>query len=188
MAFATPCITKSCISRSRLGVRRAGMPAWGPAWRRALGRRPGTWREHWRCILSVAVCCRRPCRIYGRRGEKALARSAYREAVGYFEQALRALPQLPETRGTREQAIDLRLAQRSALNPSGDFGRSMAYLREAESLVAALDDPRRLGQVSLYLSVHFSFMGAYDQAIATAPRALALATASGDAVLHALAN
>ncbi|HLB78545.1 MAG TPA: hypothetical protein VJO72_16060, partial [Candidatus Dormibacteraeota bacterium] len=121
-------------------------------------------------------------------GEKALARSAYREAVGYFEQALRALPQLPETRGTREQAIDLRLALRSALNPSGDFGRSMAYLREAESLVAAFDDPRRLGQVSLYLSVHFSFMGAYDQAIATAQRALALATASGDAVLHALAN
>ena len=121
-------------------------------------------------------------------GEKALARSAYREAVGYFEQALRALPQLPETRGTREQAIDLRLALRSALNPSGDFGRSLAYLREAESLAAALDDPRRLGQVSLYLSVHFYFMGAYDQAIATAQRALALATASGDAVLHALAN
>ena len=121
-------------------------------------------------------------------GEKALARSAYREAVGYFEQALKALPQLPETRGTREQAIDLRLALRSALNPSGDFGRSMAYLREAESLAAALEDPLRLGQVSLYLSVHFYFMGAYDQAIATAQRALALATASGDAVLHALAN
>jgi tetratricopeptide (TPR) repeat protein len=31
-------------------------------------------------------------------------------------------------------------------------------------------------------------MGAYDQTIATAQRALALATASGDAVLHALAN
>ena len=30
-------------------------------------------------------------------GEKAMARSAYREAVGYFEQALSALPHLPET-------------------------------------------------------------------------------------------
>ena len=48
-------------------------------------------------------------------GEKALARSAYREAVGCFEQALSALPHLPETRDTREQAIDLRLALRSAL-------------------------------------------------------------------------
>ena len=55
-------------------------------------------------------------------GEKALARSAHREAVGYFEQALSALPHLPEQRDTREQAIDLRLALRSALLPSGDFG------------------------------------------------------------------
>ena len=121
-------------------------------------------------------------------GEKAMARSAYREAVGYFEQALSALPHLPETRDTREQAIDLRLALRSALLPSGDFGRILAYLREAEALAAALDDPRRLGQVSLFLSDHFRLMGAYDQAIAAAQRALALATASGDVVLQALAN
>ena len=77
-------------------------------------------------------------------------------------------------------------ARRSAR--SGDFGRILAYLREAEALAAALDDPRRLGQVSLFLSHHFHFMGAYDQAIAAAQRALALATASGDVVLQALAN
>ena len=81
-------------------------------------------------------------------GEKAMARSAHREAVGYFEQALSALPHLPEQRDTREQAIDLRLALRSALRPSSDFGRILAYLREAEALAEALDDPRRLGQVS----------------------------------------
>jgi predicted ATPase len=48
-------------------------------------------------------------------GEKTMARSAHREAVGYFEQALSALPHLPEHRDMREQAIDLRLALRSAL-------------------------------------------------------------------------
>ena len=121
-------------------------------------------------------------------GEKALARSAHREAVGYFEQALSALQHLPEQRDTREQAIDLRLALRSALLPSGDSGRILAYLREAEALAAALDDPRRLGQVSVFLSTHFYHRGAYDQAIAAGQRALALATASGDVVLHALAN
>ena len=88
-------------------------------------------------------------------GEKAMTRSAYREAMGYFEQALSALPHLPETRDTREQAIDLRLALRSALLPSGDFGRILATLREAEALAEALDDPRRLGQVSVFLSFHF---------------------------------
>jgi class 3 adenylate cyclase/tetratricopeptide (TPR) repeat protein len=127
--------------------------------------------------------------VYGRQaGEKAMARSAYREAVGYFEQALSVLPHLPEQRDTREQAIDLRLALRSALRPFGDFGRILAALREAESLAAALDDPRRLVQVSVSLSLHFYLMGAYAQAIATAQRALALVTASGEIVLHALAN
>jgi hypothetical protein len=78
---------------------------------------------------------------YGRQaGEKAMARSAHREAVGYFEQALSAVAPLPETRDTREQAIDLRVALRSALWPSGDLGRILACVREAESLAGS---PRR---------------------------------------------
>jgi class 3 adenylate cyclase/tetratricopeptide (TPR) repeat protein len=121
-------------------------------------------------------------------GEKTMERSAYREAVGYFEQALRALSHLPEQPDTLEQAIDLRLALRTALRPLGDSGRILAALREAESLAAALDDPRRQGQVSRFLAAHFYLVGAHDQAIAAAQRALTFATAGGDVVLHALAN
>jgi tetratricopeptide (TPR) repeat protein len=108
--------------------------------------------------------------------------------VGYFEQALSALSHLPETRNTQEQAIDLRFALRSALGPFGDLGRILALLREAEALAADLDDPRRLGQVSDFLSRNFYFIGVYDQAIAAAQRALALATASGEVTLQALAH
>ena len=61
-------------------------------------------------------------------------------------------------------------------------------LREAEALAVSLDDPRRLGQVSLSLSNHFYFMGTYGQAIAAAQRALALATAHGETVLQARAH
>src|SRR5262249_21592383 len=127
--------------------------------------------------------------IYCRQaGEKAMVRSAYREAVGYFEQALRALPHLPETRDAHEQAIDLRLALRTALTPAGDMERIFVSLREAEALAAALDDPRRLTQVLLCLSRAFSQRGAQAQAIAAAQRALALAMDSGEVVLHALAH
>jgi hypothetical protein len=45
--------------------------------------------------------------LRGEEREKAKARSADREAVGSFEQALRARPHLPEQRNTVEQAIDL---------------------------------------------------------------------------------
>jgi tetratricopeptide (TPR) repeat protein len=133
-------------------------------------------------VWDKALACSRQA------GEKAMTRPAYREAVGYLEQALSAVPQLPETRDTRAQAIYLRLALRSALLPSGNTGRVLAYLREAESLAEAFDDPRRLGQVSALLSNHFRGMGAHDQAIPTAQRTLVLAMASGDVVLHALAN
>lgn len=122
-------------------------------------------------------------------GEKAMARSAHRQAVGYLEQALSALAHLPEARETREQAVDLRLALRTALFPSGDAGRILAVLHEAEVLAEALDDPHRLGQVCGFLSIHFlNVMGAYAQATAAAQRALALATASGDGLLQAMAN
>ena len=126
---------------------------------------------------------------YGRQaGARAHGRAAFSEAVAAFEQALQALTHLPETRDTMEQAIDLRLALRSALYPAGDLGRILACLRATEALAEALNDPRRLGQVSLFLSNHFRLMGMYDQAIGAAQRALALATAGGDVVQHALTN
>jgi class 3 adenylate cyclase/tetratricopeptide (TPR) repeat protein len=134
------------------------------------------WGEVWTKALAY---CRQA-------GEKAMARSAHREAVGYFEEALRAIEYLPGTRDTQEQAIDLRLALRSALLPSGNLGRILAILHEAEPLAVALADSRRLAQVSHFLTVHFSIIGVYDRAIAAGERAIAMA--SGDVVLHALAN
>jgi class 3 adenylate cyclase/tetratricopeptide (TPR) repeat protein len=121
-------------------------------------------------------------------GQLALERSAYREAVASFERALEAVPHLPPNRTTMEQAIDLRLALRTALRPLADLGRILTVLREAESLAVTLDDPRRLGRVSIFLSIHFRFMGEYDYAIAAGQRALTLATASSDAAMQALAN
>ena len=84
--------------------------------------------------------------------------------------------------------MDLRLALRSALLPSGDWERVLMLLREAESLATALEDSRRLEQVLLFLSLYFYLMGVYDQSITAGQRALALATTSGDVVMHALAN
>jgi tetratricopeptide (TPR) repeat protein len=112
-------------------------------------------------------------------GTKAMARSAYREAVTAFEQALGALPQLPESRARQEQAIDLRLDLRSALLPLGDEARMVDYICAAEPLAEALGDPRRLALISYHLCWSFMAMEDYARAIAAGQRALALATASG---------
>src|SRR5262249_34712174 len=84
-------------------------------------------------------------------GARAVGRSANRDAVRCFEQALAALQHLPESRRTLEQAIDLRLDLRTALFPLGESERIFGYLGEAERMVRAIDDQRRLGQLFAYL-------------------------------------
>jgi len=117
---------------------------------------------------------------YGQQaGTRATTRSAYREGVAYFEQALAALAQLPECRDTLVQAIDLRFDLRNALLPLDEHARIFDHLRAAETLAERLDDPQRLGWIACYLCFYFSVMGEHDRAIAAGQRALALATTGG---------
>ena len=60
-------------------------------------------------------------------GEKALERSAHREAVRRYEQALEALQQLPQTPAASATAIDLHLAMRTALIPLGESARIFTH-------------------------------------------------------------
>jgi class 3 adenylate cyclase/tetratricopeptide (TPR) repeat protein len=121
-------------------------------------------------------------------GAKAFARSANREAVAYLEQALTALAHLPETRETLEQAIDLRFGIRSSLFPLGEVEAMLSTLREAERLAKALDDSRRLGWVSVYMSQYSWVTGHLIEARAFGEHAGAIAETLGDSSLQAVAN
>jgi tetratricopeptide (TPR) repeat protein len=121
-------------------------------------------------------------------GARAFTRSANREAVACFEQALATLQHLPESRTTREQALDLWLDLRTALFALGELERMRDTLREAETLAEALDAPRRLGWVSIAMSHSFWLMGDQDRAIASSQRALALAEALSDGGLRIMAT
>jgi len=112
-------------------------------------------------------------------GVRVAARSAYREAVAYFEQALAALEHLPKHRATLEQAIDLRLDLRNVLFPLDEHARIFDHLRAAEALTERLDDPQRFGWIACYLCISFSAMSEHDRAIAAGQRALTLGTTSG---------
>jgi tetratricopeptide (TPR) repeat protein len=119
-------------------------------------------------------------------GVKAFARSAHREAVACFEQALGALQHLPESQDTLAQAIDLRFDLRQALFPLGELGRILDDLRQAASLAETLGDQRRLGRVYSYMTNHYRVVGEYDRAVASGLRALALATDLGDVALQVM--
>ena len=122
---------------------------------------------------------------YGRQaGEKAMARSAHREAVTHFEQALSALPHLPERRETHEQAIDLRITLRHALFALGHHKQLLDHLRQAETLAEALDDQGRLGRVVAFMTEYFRTRGEAERALAFGQRAFSIAEALGDFALQ----
>ncbi len=121
-------------------------------------------------------------------GTRAAARSANREAVAYFEQALEVLAHLPDDRPLGEQAIDLHFALRSALQPLGEFSGALDHLRAAEELAKTLGDELRLGRALAYMANHFWWMGDHERAVSCGQRARGLAEALDDRPLQTLAN
>jgi tetratricopeptide (TPR) repeat protein len=121
-------------------------------------------------------------------GAKAMERSAAREAVGCYEQALAALAHVPEHRARQEQAIDLRIDLRRARAVLGQHARILDDLHTAAMLAEALDDSRRLGRVSVHMADCFMAAGQYDRAMASSQRALVLAAATGDSGTHTWAH
>lgn len=121
-------------------------------------------------------------------GVKAGTRSAYREAVTYFEQALEVLTHLPESRDTLGQAIDLRLDLRGPLQLLGELGRIPDLLRDAATLAEALGDQRRLGRILDRLCTISWQMGDYGPALAFGQRAMAISMSLGDVRLQFNAN
>ena len=113
-------------------------------------------------------------------GQKAGIRSANREAVTYFEQALDALGHLPEDRETLELGVDLRLELRPSLLTLGEQERIVEHLSQAESLAEELGDKWRIGRVLADMSVYFLREGEPERAVNAGERALAVATEMGD--------
>jgi class 3 adenylate cyclase/tetratricopeptide (TPR) repeat protein len=121
-------------------------------------------------------------------GCKAMGRSAYREAVTYFDRALASLEHLPKSRHVLEQAIDLRLDLRNALFPLEELDRLQENLHAAESLAEALGDQRRLGRIYSYMVHYYTLMGDREKATESSRRGLNLAQGLGDYALQVQLN
>lgn len=115
---------------------------------------------------------------------RAAMRSAYTEALASFEDALRALARVPESREAKVQAIDLRLDSRAVLAPLGRYGQILDYMREAETLANELGDRRRLGLVLADLGARLRNVGDHAHALEASRRAFDIATALEDTDLQ----
>jgi len=120
-------------------------------------------------------------------GLRATARSANHEAVVCFEEALRALTQLPEGQAALE-ALDIRLEMFTSLVALAQYGRCLTYLADAAKLAEVLREHGRLGRARAGQCIVLRIMGATDDAIEAGRQANALARDVGDAELAATTN
>ena len=116
-------------------------------------------------------------------GAKAAWRSAHRQAVRYFEVALDALRQLPDTRSAREQTLDILFQLRWSLVPLGEYAKLAESLRWARRLAEELDDPLRLGEISQSMTNYLRLVGDCEGALDAGKRARALSASLGNHTL-----
>jgi tetratricopeptide (TPR) repeat protein len=115
---------------------------------------------------------------YGRRaGARAALRSASREAIARFEDALRAVGRLPPTPANLERAMDLRFDLRNPLFVLGDITGALGVLNDIARLAERAGDAERLGRACAYLANAHFMLGNPEQGIELAGRATEIATA-----------
>jgi class 3 adenylate cyclase len=119
-------------------------------------------------------------------GAKARDRTAFREAVICFDQALAALAHVPESPARTALAIDLRL-HLTVRDTLGEYEQSLVHMNEAEALARTLDDWARLGRVLVQKTWLLRMRADHPGAIATGQQALAIAAELGDRAMQVAA-
>jgi tetratricopeptide (TPR) repeat protein len=122
-------------------------------------------------------------------GQNARARSAYRQAITFLEQAVEALTRLPDTVETAVRRIDLVCHDLSdPLNILAQYERLLGHLHEAARLAEKIGDRARLASALARSVRPLRITGQLERAIENGERACSLADEVGDARLNALSR
>jgi predicted ATPase len=116
---------------------------------------------------------------YGRMAaRKAFAKSAFRDATGYFQFAMDAIDKQPTSVRREQQAIDLRIEARLAFAALGDIERWFELCLDAEARSEKIqDEERRLASIAMRAAA-LNFYGTPYEAITAGEEAVALANQS----------
>lgn len=113
-------------------------------------------------------------------GRKCLARSAYADAVDYFEIAMGSLDKTPVTHAREADAIDLRMEARLAFAGSGRVAEALDLGREAERRADAINDiGRKVAAMTMRAGAQ-NFYGTPVEAVAIGEDVVQLAESSGN--------
>ena len=115
-----------------------------------------------------------------RAGHRANARSAWREAIVFFERAQAALAHLPAETAQHEHAIDISLGLRTSVGATGNMPRVLELLDEARAVALRIDDRAKLAHIDVSRCIMLTNLGRLDVAVAVGQVSHAAAVAAAD--------
>lgn len=121
-------------------------------------------------------------------GQKALTRSAHREAVAWLEQALSSLSHLDDTDEHSVIAVDIRMDLRNSLIPLARVGDCVERLLEAAEIAERLCDERRHHRIFSFLGACHFATGEFGAAVEATEQTLTYAEANDSAELRVYAD
>ena len=130
----------------------------------------------------------RAVRYLRQAGAKAFAHSANREAAAWFEQARQVLESLPDTPTKDAETVEVLLDLRNAFTLLGEHGRTLQYLRRAQSLADHLGDRDRLGRALAFEVNCLFLLGEHERAVECAGRARVVAEELDDVRLKTVTD
>jgi predicted ATPase len=121
-------------------------------------------------------------------GDEAGARSAHRQVIDLYEQAIHALAHIPEARITLLSELELRQGLRNAQLAAGNLGAIPANLHRALALADMLDDDGWRARISNTLAHYHWSIRDLPRALELCQRALGIAERVGEVQLTAWAR
>ena len=121
-------------------------------------------------------------------GDAAGARSAHRQVIELYQQAISALGHVPQARETLLAEVELRYGLRSAHLAVGELDAIPASMHRALTLADTLDDPLWRSRITNTLAHYHWLIRELPRAFDLAHRAVELAERAGDTLAVALAR
>jgi len=115
-------------------------------------------------------------------GDEAGARSAHRQVIELYQQAIQALGHMPEARGTLLAEVEIRHGLRNAQLAAGDLDSIPANMRRALTLADTLDDDLWRSRTTNALAHYHWVTRDLSQAFDLGQRALDFAGRTGEAL------
>ncbi|MGB7292191.1 MAG: adenylate/guanylate cyclase domain-containing protein [Thermodesulfobacteriota bacterium] len=108
-------------------------------------------------------------------GDKSAKIYSSEDAIGYYEEALTKLDNMPDSRINKEKRVDIFIKQARVMRLLGRFKEHIKTLEENLPIVEELGDQDRLAEYYFKMGFYYSVMGSTEDAIKYCTKSIELA-------------